>query len=561
MNELTKDTTQTVFRGHYVWILVIIWTLLSGLSLTWDYYHIKRDTLESARSEARGAYNKDLIYRRWAAGHGGVYVPVTEDTPPNPYLNYIAERDITTASGKRLTLINPAYMTRQVHELTQQQYGLRGHITSLKPIRPENEPDPWERKALLAFEDGETEVSTVEAIDDENSIRLMKPLVVEEQCLKCHAHQGYKVGDIRGGISVSVSLAPYQAMARGNIIASALGHGSIWILGLFGMIIANRRIMGYEKKRKQAEEALRQEKEMLAKAQQITHIGSWIWDIDTDKVLWSDELYKIHGLDREKDEDSLTAKLIQQMTHPDDIDRVLQNAENALKEFKVKPIEYRIIKPDGTVRTVYGESEFKMDLGHDKPVRMSGIVQDITERKRAEEALRQYEKIVSSSTDMLAFLDKQFNYLAANNAYIEAFKLTPEQLIGHTVAEVFGEEFSKTVIKPMADRCLSGEEINYQAWFDFPAHGRRYMDITYYPYTSEDNKIMGFVVNGRNITERKVAEEELEKHRKHLEELVKERTAELEKKIAELERLNKLFVEREFRIKELRDRMKERKGK
>ena len=92
-----------------------------------------------------------------------------------------------------------------------------------------------------------------------------------------------------------------------------------------------------------------------------------------------------------------------------------------------------------------------------------------------------------------------------------AFKLTPKQLIGNTVTKVFGEKFFNTIIKPNADRCLGGEEINYQDWFDFPAHGRRYMDVTYYPYYGEDNMIMGFVVNGRNITERKQTEEEREK--------------------------------------------------
>jgi len=172
--------------------------------------------------------------------------------------------------------------------------------------------------------------------------------------------------------------------------------------------------------------------------------------------------------------------------------------------------EYQIIHKDRTVGWVNQRNVLVSDEDG-SPVAIEGIVTDITERKQVEEALHQYEHIVSSSTDMLALLDKRFNYLAANKAYIEAFKLTPEQLIGNTVADVFGKGFFNTVIKPHGDRCLGGEEINYQDWFDFPAHGRRYMDVTYYPYYGEDNMIMGFVVNGRNITERKQTEEEREK--------------------------------------------------
>ena len=133
---------------------------------------------------------------------------------------------------------------------------------------------------------------------------------------------------------------------------------------------------------------------------------------------------------------------------------------------------------------------------------------DITERKQAEQVLHRYKSIVSTSTDMLALLDKQYKYLAANKAYLEAFNLTTEELIGNTVTEVFGEKIFNTVIKPNANSCFDGEEVNYQDWFDFPAHGRQYMYIKYYPYYGEDNKIMGFVVNGRNITERKRAQVE-----------------------------------------------------
>ena len=146
---------------HYGWIVIGVWTLVAAASLGWNLLQDREEALRVARQIALTNYERDVLYRRWAAAHGGVYVPVTPDTPPTPYLAQLPERDMLTPSGRRLTLLNPAYMTRQIYELAQQSGLPRGHLTSLKPLRPQNAPDPWEKKALEAFEHGQLEVSEV----------------------------------------------------------------------------------------------------------------------------------------------------------------------------------------------------------------------------------------------------------------------------------------------------------------------------------------------------------------------------------------------------------------
>ena len=193
---------------HYGWILIGVWTLVAAASLGWNLLQDREEALRVARNIALTNYERDVLYRRWAAAHGGVYVPVTPATPPTPYLAHLPERDIVTTSGRRLTLLNPAYMTRQIYELAQESGLPRGHLTSLKPLRPQNAPDPWEKKALAAFESGKEEVSEVVSLDGQPAMRLMRPFRIDPSCLSCHEQQGYKVGDIRGGISVSVPLAP-----------------------------------------------------------------------------------------------------------------------------------------------------------------------------------------------------------------------------------------------------------------------------------------------------------------------------------------------------------------
>ena len=288
---------------HYVLILIAGWSFVILASLLWNAYYGRQEVLSMARIQARVAHQRDVIYRRWNAEHGGVYVPISEKTRPNPYLD-VPNRDITESSGEELTLVNPAYMTRKVHELAKEAYGVYGHITSLNPIRPENAADPWETEALKAFEGGAKEVSSAEEIKGGSYMRLMRPLITEEACLKCHAKQGYKVGDIRGGISVAVPMAPLWALEGSRLLVLSSAHGVIWLIGLAGILIGALRLNHQMERRKKAEEAVRKsEAELrvlnaqLEKAKDLLKqsFKRYVSAQVVDKIVHSAELVNLSG--------------------------------------------------------------------------------------------------------------------------------------------------------------------------------------------------------------------------------------------------------------------------
>lgn len=235
-------------------LLLVGWTLIIvGIAL-WSYKSIYSETIVLAQREAYKGYEKDIMFRGWATMHGGVYVPITEETQPNPYLANIPERDITTTSNKKLTLMNPAYITRQVHELSFKEIGIKGHITSLQPIRKENRADLWETKALTEFENGATVYSGFDYINGEKYFRYMAPLITTQGCLKCHAAQGYKVGDIRGGISSSVPWENYNASIVSQSTNIFIGYGILWLIGFVGVSIVKKKFIIYITRRNMYEE-------------------------------------------------------------------------------------------------------------------------------------------------------------------------------------------------------------------------------------------------------------------------------------------------------------------
>lgn len=158
MYEKSTDNRYWTLFWRYVIGAAVLWTFIVGGSLVWNLYLLDLQALELAKKEALANFNKDQAFRLWGTKHGGVYAPITEETQPSPYLAHIPDRDIETPSGRKLTLLNPAYMVRQLMDEYTDLYGIRGKITGFVLLRPGNAPDEWEKVALGKLRDGKSVV-------------------------------------------------------------------------------------------------------------------------------------------------------------------------------------------------------------------------------------------------------------------------------------------------------------------------------------------------------------------------------------------------------------------
>lgn len=191
-------------------------TLLVSLGAIFYVLNERQEKLitRQAENEARAIFRQIVLMRKWIADHGGVFVEKLPQAQPSPYL---ADAEIIDRQGRHYTKETPAMVTKKLAGYSREEGLFWFHITSLKLTNPENAPDSFERRALLAFEEENLrELTAIENIDGHAFLRYISPLYVEEACLKCHLKQGYKLGDVRGAISVALPMDKTFAEAALN---------------------------------------------------------------------------------------------------------------------------------------------------------------------------------------------------------------------------------------------------------------------------------------------------------------------------------------------------------
>ncbi len=236
---------QTKKQFTYIFLFALVfWSGIVGVMYDVMLKQEQKKAEEIAISTAKSALIQDKIFRMWATSHGGFYVPITKKTPPNPSLAHIPNRDLYV-NGKNLTLMNPAYGLRQMMGDYEGLYGLKGHITSLRLLNPNNAPDSWERSILEGFENGDKieEIYSFMEKDNKPVLRMLEPLKITKGCLKCHAQQGYKVGDIRGGVTVMLPMKEIYEKKEIAVTNLIISHILSWFYGVIFISFFYRKII------------------------------------------------------------------------------------------------------------------------------------------------------------------------------------------------------------------------------------------------------------------------------------------------------------------------------
>lgn len=484
--------------------IACIWIAIIALSYSWNWYQTAKSAVMFAEAEARASHDKDLVYRRWGALQGGVYVPPTETTPANPYLSHLPDRDLVTTEGKRLTLVNPAYMTRQVLLLAKEQGGTFGHITSLTPLNPINAADSWEAEALRLFEKGTREIFTKESVNGQDYIRLMRPMITEKPCLKCHAVQGYTEGHIRGGISVSVPFASYASAAGQQQLQLLWAHVIIACVGLLGLWKGITLLQS-------TAVSLSRSKDLHDNLLHTAMDGFWSADA-TGRLLEVNETYcrmsgyseqelltmKIHDLEANESADDTATNLL----------RVFYQGEDRF--------ETKHRHKNGTLLDI--EVSARHDQSNEE--RILVFLRDITEQKKAEKLLTESHELLNNLACMVPGVIYQYRlYPDGRSAFPYAspgiysiYEVTPKE-VREDATPVFGRlhpEDRERVTDDIYESARTLETFYCEYRVILPQQGLRWRWSQAQPQRMEDGSILWHGIIS-DTTDQKRAEKEKEK--------------------------------------------------
>ena len=447
----------------YAILLMGCWSLVVILSIYWRINQESHTKAYLAREIARSHLEKDLIIREWNMSHGFVYAPVNPENPPNPLMK-MPEREIVTPSGRTFTAINSSTMIQQLYKLAGEKIVYQGHLTSLRPLRPENTPDSWENQALQQLAHGAKEVSDIVNKNEQLYFRLIQPLIATDKCLACHSQTDYTPGKVAGGISVTLPMASVVDAWQKTRLAVFAAHGFLWLIGLLGIAWGAEQLHKKIQSKQEIEMALRQSENNYRIL--VKNIPALVYRGYTDgRVDFVDE--KVEHLTGYSQEEFFTGhKKWPDIILPEDRKGSREIFLHALKAEGAYRREYRIKRKDNEIVWVAERSQIVWDA-QGRIEFISGVVFDISLQKDMEQSLQEsgrfWRTLLEAVGVGLMVIDKANGRITEVNSQAVAMSgFNREQIIGQERQRFFicPSKPNKIVNSPgWQENCSEGELI------------------------------------------------------------------------------------------------------
>ena len=303
--------------------------------------------------------------------------------------------------------------------------------------------------------------------------------------------------------SFILDLSSHQIYARLSVVV---------IFIIFGTVVAI--ILGQQEL---AQTFLRKNQQRLVVGQTIAHLGDWEWDVQKQRLTWSDEIYRILGVSQEF---APSAEAFEQAIHPEDRDDFLRHREEVLTKKKGSVIDHRIVWPDGDVRYVQERMQVLVD-DNGVATKVIGTVQDITERVLADKALREsvakFRSIVENSQPIIFLIDREGYFILSKGQHLAALGLVPDQVVGLSVMDVYADY---PQILAAVEATWRGETIHDPDLMIRNQNGEEvHFDIFYSPQRNANGEITGTVGMAVDTTQRHQMEQVLAEREKQFRQL------------------------------------------
>ncbi|MBN2823711.1 MAG: diguanylate cyclase [Campylobacterales bacterium] len=419
------------------YILGLIATAISLIFIIYLYFST-RNTIQKERTSLIDNANAHFINIKNARTWNAKYANIYSDNPnlaPNPYLPNNTLKDI---HNRQLVKINPAWMTRQLSQLLESKT-MHFAIVSNLPLNPNNQATGFFKEALNYLEKQNHEEFAYKFLEEKKELQFIGALRVSKECLKCHGSQGYKIGDLRGGIAITLDAAHYFDTLKDLksvfyiVVLIVFAMWSVFLVLIYKWLkkhyevakinqLLDKKVKSQTQKLDNLNKELQRYNNKLSNVIDGSNLGYWDWELDSNKYYVNQRWLEILHLTRSNVTNTINDFI--NRLHPIDKSHIMPKINKAIEEDVYFNVEFRMMDKNGNYVWIEASGAVVERDSSGKALRLSGTHQDISKRKSLESIRnknREYLNILFDNNPNIVVVTNAKEILSTNHQFFRYF--------------------------------------------------------------------------------------------------------------------------------------------